>query len=331
MQLKEIRVAVGYECNLRCAHCYSVESSQGQPATSPRNARMLTLMDYEQLLETLRADLGLKALSITGGEPFYLALARTTLGLVKIARRLGIHVRISTNGMFLTPDLCVHLAEIKPESSKLLLQVSLDGATGETHDQHRQFAGAFAAAVDGIRSAVRADLRVQVRYTLSKQNLHECLSCVELCQDLGVETVVVKPVVPTGIGPRQAELAPSDRELEEVNRSLRTWIGREPMQLRMAPLKGGVAEDDCPGDSARPCDCGTSSLHLTPYGELFPCGYLAGVEPLVRWCLGSVLDSRQDLSSLWRESPVLAGFLALSGQTLCPGATINQMAMKGEV
>lgn len=307
LSLLEIRVSVGYACNLRCAHCYSVESTEGDYGlASGLDSRLLTLADYELLITSLHRDLGLRTLSITGGEPFYAPLSGTTLGLARLALPLGLNLRVSTNGIFLTPAMCAELAALAPDRAQILLQVSLDGASAETHDSQRQSPGAFLAAVAGIRASLDAGLRVRVRYTLSQQNLHELGPCLELCRDLGVETVVVKPVVPTGLGPRQTALVPSDREVREAGRLL-------------------------PGGSPHPCTCGTSSLHLTPVGDLFPCGYLAGADPLPQWCIGNIRAFGRDLTRSWRGSPVLQAFRALLATTHCPGARIRQMVQQGGV
>ncbi len=65
--IREMRIAISYQCNLRCEHCYvPVERREQYHRHFPDQ---LTVEELETLLDVASARFGLREISITGGEP----------------------------------------------------------------------------------------------------------------------------------------------------------------------------------------------------------------------------------------------------------------------
>lgn len=122
-----------YACQLRCVHCYT-ESGR-------RASRKLPREDLLRIAEIL-VDLRVKRVLLCGGEPL---LVPEVFEIVERLTRAGIGISFYTNGIDLTREQAVELAERDAE-----IHVSIDGATPEVNDPIRGRAGAFAAIVASL-------------------------------------------------------------------------------------------------------------------------------------------------------------------------------------
>jgi radical SAM protein with 4Fe4S-binding SPASM domain len=108
-------------CNMRCKHC-------GSSCTEPLPDELST----EEALEAIRqlADIGLKWVTLSGGEPF---TRRDLPLLVKTLSGRGILVNIITNGWLVTDDMARELTAAHIST----IAISVDG-TREVHDRIRK-------------------------------------------------------------------------------------------------------------------------------------------------------------------------------------------------
>ncbi|MFR5195642.1 MAG: radical SAM protein [Eggerthella lenta] len=77
-------------------------------------------------------------------------------------------VVLSTNGTLITPELAARFADV----GLSYVGVSLDGAR-ETHDEFRGLPGSFDRAIEGMRNAKAAGIKVGLRMTVNKRNWRE--------------------------------------------------------------------------------------------------------------------------------------------------------------
>ena len=132
-------VELTYRCNLDCYFCYNDTALRGVP---------LTFAQYRRFFEDLR-DLGTLDLTLTGGEPLahpeFFALGR-------LARDLGFVVRVKSNAHALRGKLAQRM---KDEVDPFVIEVSLHGATPETHDRQTRVPGSFVRLVGNLRRRAR--------------------------------------------------------------------------------------------------------------------------------------------------------------------------------
>ena len=153
-------------CNLRCVHCYA-SASQG------RHALELDTGEGKRLLDDLAA-FKVPVILVSGGEPLrrpdFFELAGHAAGL-------GLRVTISTNGTLITPEMADRFRSIGVG----YVGVSLDG-TGAVNDRFRGQAGAFEAALEGIRHCLRAGVRVGLRFTINRRNYDQLPAIFDLLE-----------------------------------------------------------------------------------------------------------------------------------------------------
>ncbi|MFH1774481.1 MAG: radical SAM protein [Methanobacteriota archaeon] len=157
---------VSQRCNLRCMHCYA-------NAANREFEGELTTQEAKKFISDL-AEFKVPVLLFSGGEP----LMRSDLfGLGKFAVSLGLRTVISTNGTLITPET----AQKIKEANFSYVGISLDGI-GKTNDKFRGKKGAFEEALQGIRNCKEANVRVGLRFTISKHNYRDIPAIFDLIE-----------------------------------------------------------------------------------------------------------------------------------------------------
>jgi hypothetical protein len=141
-----------FDCNLHCDYC-CVRSSP----TVPR--RELGLARVRQIAREA-AELGVKEIFVTGGEPFLLE----DIGNILLACAAAAPTTVLTNGMLFGGRRAEILRALPRD--RIVLQISLDSATPELHDLHRG-PGTWARTREGVLCARAHGFRVRLAATVS--------------------------------------------------------------------------------------------------------------------------------------------------------------------
>src|SRR5271163_2843122 len=141
-----------FDCNLHCDYC-CVRSSP----TAPR--RELGLARVQRIAREA-AELGVKEIFVTGGEPFLLE----DIGEILVSCAAAAPTTVLTNGMLFTGRRTESLGTLPRD--RIVLQISLDSATPEPHDLHRG-PGTWARTREGIQQARAQGFRVRLAATVS--------------------------------------------------------------------------------------------------------------------------------------------------------------------
>ncbi len=141
-----------FDCNLHCDYC-CVRSSP----TAPRRELGLTRI---QRIACEAAELGVREIFVTGGEPFLLDY----IGDILLACAAAAPTTVLTNGMLFTGRRAEILRALPRD--RIVLQISLDSATPDRHDLHRG-PGTWARTREGIQRARALGFRVRLAATVS--------------------------------------------------------------------------------------------------------------------------------------------------------------------
>ncbi len=141
-----------FDCNLRCDYC-CVRSSP----TTPR--RELGLERVQRIAREA-AELAVKEIFVTGGEPFLLE----DIDEILVSCAAAAPTTVLTNGMLFTGRRAESLRALPRD--RIVLQISLDSATPDRHDQHRG-SGTWARTREGIQRARQHGFRVRLAATVS--------------------------------------------------------------------------------------------------------------------------------------------------------------------
>lgn len=281
-------------CNLHCIHCHC---SAGKPA-----ADELTTEEARRLLDQLAQVAEFRMMAFTGGEP----LVRPDLfELLAYSQALGFTNTMATNATLIDDDVARRLRQY----GVVIAAVSLDGLDAATHDYVRGQAGAFEAALAGMRALRRAGILLHVNITAMEYNMAQMEPLVRLIDELGTGILLMYQLVPVGRGHRieQAVLDLQANErlirfMAQAQRGIRAVMepvaGPQywPFLLQQAGIKAGpllrLAEGVFHG-----CSAGRGFVYVKPNGEVWPC-------PFVEINCGSVRE--RSFAEIWAGAPVFA-------------------------
>jgi Fe-coproporphyrin III synthase len=212
-----VQIHPSLRCNLRCHHCYSTSSPDG-------NTRLTTPM-LKGWLTFLRSE-GYNAVSISGGEPLMVA---DLPDLLAYAKTLGMMTAMTTNAMLLTEKRMETLQGLVD-----VLAISVDGVP-ESHNRVRAQKNAFEGMHKRLEGVRAAGQRFGFIFTLTLHNLHELAWVAEFAAKEGAFLLQVHPL--EEVGRARTDLhraAPDARELTygflEVARLQKQYAGRLQIQ-----------------------------------------------------------------------------------------------------
>ncbi|MBI9109617.1 radical SAM protein [Maridesulfovibrio ferrireducens] len=171
-------------CNHRCRFC-GYDFMEYVP-------KFLDYEIYKKRINTI-ADTGLKSIVFSGeGEPFM----NTKFTDICIATtEAGIDIGIATNGVLMTPD---KLEKIIHGLS--WVKVSCNGITpGSYQEVHRSPDGDFQKVMNNLKEAVAirkrtgSDCVLGLQSLLLPENASEMINLAEMCRDIGLDYIVIKP------------------------------------------------------------------------------------------------------------------------------------------
>jgi AdoMet-dependent heme synthase len=287
-------------CDLACVHC----RASAQPERHPLE---LSTDEGRRLIDQIAA-LEVPVFVLTGGDP----IKRPDLfELIDHARQVGVRVSLTPSATpLLTRDVVFRLKE----AGLARLAVSMDGASGTTHDAFRCLSGSFARTLDAVRWANEAGLPVQINTTFSRRNIGEIDAIVALMQNLNITLWSVFFLVPTGRG-KLNDLLSAD-EFEQVFAKIHQLsktagfdiktteaqhYRRYALQQKVAERRAGLVPnsparvEDAIGRAPRGLNDGKGFVFISHMGEVFPSGFL----PL---SAGSI--RQKPLAEIYRDSRV---------------------------
>jgi organic radical activating enzyme/TusA-related sulfurtransferase len=187
-----------FDCNLHCDYC-CVRSSPTVPRRELGLARV-------QRIAREAAELGVKEIFVTGGEPFLLE----DIGDILLACAAAAPTTVLTNGMLFAGRRIESLQALPRD--RVVLQISLDSATPQLHDLHRG-PGTWARTREGIQRARGQGFRVRLAATVSTdaeaEAFREFLDEEKIAaEDRVVRRIALRGSAADGVAVSRADLVP---------------------------------------------------------------------------------------------------------------------------
>ena len=224
-----MKLELTHACNFRCDFCYT---------DSPRHtlARTPELSDADWGAAVDEAiGLGVLEAVITGGEP--LLRRDLTLDVIERLDGAGVGTTLNTNGWFVDDIVADRLAQARG----LSVFISLDGATSAAHEASRGVPGGWARGIAAIDRLLARGVPVRVVHVVTPDTEHETEALIELGWLLGVTSVQMTPVVPTGGAARGGDWKVDAPRLRRIaDGAAERWPGM-PVLLRAGSVGDGLA------------------------------------------------------------------------------------------
>lgn len=165
-------------CNSNCVYC-EVKSLDHKND-----------LEFERQKKLIReaADLGIKEISFSGGEPFVYYKAWE---LIDYVLSLGLELNIMSNGLMFesfSPEKIGVLKKVKR------IFVSLESADAKTHNDLRGGADFFQKTMAGVKKLSGEGVKIAFASVLSNKNYSGLADLIKLTKDSGVNAVFFQPL-----------------------------------------------------------------------------------------------------------------------------------------
>lgn len=237
-----------YRCNLRCSHCYITDREE---AGLPREA-------IEKILDQL-AEEGTIFLTLSGGEIF---MRQDFFQIAYYARSKGFALNLFTNGTLIDEAVANEISKLSPWK----VEISIYGATPNTHDKITRIAGSWKKSLKAIKLLKERGVNVMFKALWMRENIHEVEMFLQLKEDLAVAFRATELISPCDNGyskPLSHRL--SDEQLIHLNQRLQRNSKNE---MRASPSADNNKIDL---SQTNLCNAGINYAVISPSGELYPC------------------------------------------------------------
>lgn len=299
-------------CNLQCLHCWLDCRPNGAAAPVPVNVACGIIGDFTRL--------GGTGLSLTGGEvlthPDWLEI------LAFACRRPALkEVCLQTNAMLVNRHMAAELNALS--SVKLSIQISMDGASAESHDLVRG-KGSFDLTLRGLDYLLDAGMgpRIRVAFTEMAHNIAEIGRLMKRLETFGIRQLVSATLVKGGRAGRTNRLAlPTPSQYAEIVNRYRSDAAFSTLYNKMGNIAAIEWYKGRSIPAKRVCSC-IKTPFVTAEGRMYPCVMLLaekyGISGLHQRPMS---DAVLATLPLWAELPVIERNRrkALESCRGCPG------------
>ncbi|MGA1842007.1 MAG: radical SAM/SPASM domain-containing protein [bacterium] len=323
--------SVTNRCQSHCLTCRIWELYQKHPE------RIREELNIDEIKKIFQAMPHIFFFNISGGEPF---LREDLVEIIKLACRYltpGI-IHIPTNALLskriekMTDRIAQAVYDYSPEVP-LTIKPSIDGI-GENHDRIRGVKGNFEKLIETIERLKKLEkkhpnLHLELGTVVSMANIDDLDKISDFVHGLGVESYrneiaeqreeffnINDPITPTpdvykqlmeNFSQKIRKNIFTKRDLAKITESLR--LVYYDLAARTLMMKKQVI----------PCYAGISNIHLTPYGDVWPCCVLGYTKPM-----GNLRETNYDFNKIWHSSQAKEVRRYITdGNCYCPLA--NQM------
>lgn len=285
-----------YRCMSSCPMCtvYNRRSpDESRDETFQGAWGEISLEGLFGLLKELK-NLGVPALSVSGGEPF---VRTDLLDFIARAKEMDFSVSLSTNAIPLTPARAQRLIELKVDQ----VTVSLDTMDDKKYEVFRGTRGGLPKALEGLKNLTEAKKNLKGSTVINISNVMECDGLDELKavvnagESLGADMILLAPVhdfhLPDKpVHTEEKRLKTFDQAalnsfLEKVKREYRVRVDNSPQYLGL--FKSAFEGKPFPYT----CLTGYTMMTIDPYGNIYPCApYNMLNRPIAHYKPGKLLE-----------------------------------------
>lgn len=298
---RKVDIEITPRCNLRCKYCCHF-ASEGDVS------RELGYEEWNSFFEEC-GNMGVMNIHLSGGEPF---IRKDILQILQSIIDNKMRFGCNTNGNYITEDVANFIANSKRCNG---MQVSLDGHCADVHDALRG-KGSFDKAVSAIRLMHSKGIRVSIRVTIHKNNVHHLDEIADfIFNDLGLPSFGTNSVEHLGL--MQENHEGIELNVDEYSLAMQTLMDlNEKYDNRIHATAGPLADArmwqrmvDAVEDMADPfsgcgtlnsCGCVGNSVSVRADGYYVPCNQIDG-EVIGRINSDSLVD-------VWQKSTGLNKF-----------------------
>ncbi len=284
-----------FRCNEACTMCDLPSRAKGAESAEISTETWLRIVDE-------MADLGVTAMSITGGEPLLHP------DFVLIARRIVAHhhlpLVLSSNGLlFADPSMTEAILSVAPTR----INISIDADEAALYDRLRGRKGAWERLHDALnvlmetRKRIAPNVALNAVCVVSPDNADRLSAIVNHCENLGFDSIgfmplhAFSPAHQTNAAPVPILDAKTTKTAVDVllKKKRSRGIRIENTETYLKQFESAFSGKPAP----LPCVSGYARILVDPYGNVFPCW------PFLEWNRPPVGNiAHAPLGALWNST-----------------------------
>lgn len=251
-------------------------------------------LSREEALDVARqiAEAGIPYAAFGGGEPMSVPHVWDIFQTLSDA---GTAIKIETDGRYIDPAAVERLAQLRVDNA----QISVDGATAETHARMRPGSASFAQATDALRLLSGQGVPAELVFTPTRLNLHEMADAFDLAVELGCSAFVTGPPMRLGRAARNWDgLCPDPSAWTEATDELRMRAARH----RNSETRLSIYPHDIEQEIVQRLESPQAMMLIVPNGRV----KLLNALPFAPGDLRrqSLLEAWKSYQAAWRSSHV---------------------------
>jgi len=261
--LRNVEIALGYNCQCNCSHCYAYKFYNSAK-------KVLNTKQVKKIIDEC-LNLGAIHINFTGGEPL---LRKDIYELIKYAKPYKTIISIDTNGILLTER---KIKKLKEAGLSLIL-ISLDSPIAEEHNKNRGIKDSFEKVLNAIKYSKKNNMKVMINTVLT----HEMMSngrvwdLIKLAKKLDL---IISIVTPCAVG-------------KWLDKNDVLW-DNDDLKLFKKLLKYPFIRNDLESNYLKlGCGAGIEKIGITAYGDVLPC-------PVIPISFGNVM--KEPLGTIWKR------------------------------
>lgn len=252
MEIKKVFLDITNLCNANCVYCFT-------------NSNSITKQEMtdEEIIFLINSlfGLGIKQLSIGGGEPFL-------RNLTKIISEVGkdINISITTNGTILDDEIieCIKNRNVK-------ITISLDSLNSQHMKKVRKGID-LSDVLNNIDKLVKfQDIRknLSIRSTISTNNITDLKELVDYCESKKIPRLKINSINAFGRGKRCVDIIPEFSEFINILEEIRDYSQNMTLDVEL-PIEKYL------GHGSNICTLGRQSIYIDSTGNVYPCAFSEG-------------------------------------------------------
>ncbi|TLN24841.1 radical SAM protein [bacterium] len=284
-------LVTNYTCNLDCLMC---DLPHRTAELRKAGGKELDTAGMKDVMDQMKG-LGILGIGFTGGEPL---IRPDIFELLSYAKKIGMITHLNTNGTLLDEERGRKVIEAGVDS----LNISIDGATAETHDSIRSVPGSFEKSIkalkmmDKLRKEMGRGPRLKAVCVVQEKNVDEVEELLRAAPSWGVDVVECIP--------RQEFTKEDSAKLphEVLEKLKKSGDALTKLKKEGAPIENsqGMIRLFKPTFEGKPsplkCYAGYNSLTVDSFGEIYVC------VPYMNWNMTEGNIAKTDLKTFWKSS-----------------------------
>ncbi|MEW6605969.1 MAG: radical SAM protein [bacterium] len=305
-------------CNLMCRHCIN--------SSSPNELKgdELSTETIKDLLNQFDNG-GLLVLKFSGGEP----LCREDINEILLsAAQYRFTLELFSNGLLIREEDIELFSEItKIKQKGFSINVSIDGATPNSHDWLRGKEGAFFKTLETLKLLAKNKIKTSVEAIIHQKNKEELEEIINICLDNGVSGVYFHPAAFNGRAMKEKDLY---LNIDDMSRILLrgndliekyakyTTIIFDPYRIPFKKEENKKERLALPPNS---CPAGMCDMVISCEGKVYPCIEAVGFHKLE---MGDV--KKRNIGDIWEDDKwsILRGGWELKELKVCNTCKFKQ-------